>query len=81
MGFSYDTSRQFVNSFLRNYLETDEEEVLKSIIDKAAFVGSVRMIHRMYKRGKPSENAQKTLKQYLSRVAEFTEKLDSLSFL
>ena len=81
MGFSYDTSRQFFNSFLRNYLETDDEEVLKSIIDKAAFVCSVRMIHRMYKRGKPSENAQKTLKQYLSRVAEFTEKLDSLSFL
>lgn len=81
MGFSYDTSVQFFNCFLKHYLKTDDEKRLKEVSEKASVIGYSRMIRRFRKKGEVSEKDRARISRYTAKLAELVNRLDTLDFL
>lgn len=79
MGFSYQTAQQFFSLFLKHYLGTNDESKLKEVTEKASLLCYIRMIHRIRKKRTVSEDENMKIKHYIDRIAELTEKTDSLS--
>ena len=80
MGFSYPVSRQFFDCFLRFYLNTADEARLRDVSEKAAFLAGVRMVHRLHKRGRLTEEESKMAGRYMEMTAELAGRLDTLAF-
>ena len=80
MGFSCRTARQFYGFFLKYYLDTEDEDKLRNVTEKAAFLAYIRMVHRIHKKGEPTGENRKWVDCYLGRIAELAERLDSLAF-
>ena len=80
MGFSYNTSLRFMRQFLMNYLETENEERVNEVAEKASLIGYSRLIRRIRKQRKPSDVDNKLVQHCIERIAALTMKLDSLSF-
>ena len=80
MGFSWDTARRFMRLFLKHYLETEEEERLDEVAEKASLIGYSRLIRKIRKQRKPSEADHLLVQRCVERIAELTEKLDTLAF-
>ena len=80
MGFSYNTSLRFMRQFLMNYLETENEERVNEVAEKASLIGYSRLIRRIRKQRKPSDEDNKLVQHCIERIAALTMKLDSLSF-
>ena len=78
MGFSYDTAKRFYSTFLKHYLETEDEERLQEVTEKASLLGCTRMIRKLRKKGSVSESEREKIDRYLSRIADLTERLDTL---
>ena len=80
MGFSYDIARQFFDLFLRSYLDTEDENRLRDVKDKAAVLAYMRMIHRIRKMGKPSGKDKRAIEHCVEKIGELAARLDSLAF-
>ena len=80
MGFSCETARAFYDCFLRYYLDTEDESRLREVSEKASLLAYTRMIHRIRKRGTLSEQEKESIREYAARIAELTEKLDTLAY-
>lgn len=80
MGFSYETSIKFFRYFMKYYLETDDEERINEVTEKAAVICYTRMIRKLYKKGKPSEDEQKKIKHYTEKLKELTDRISTLVF-
>jgi uncharacterized protein (TIGR02172 family) len=80
MGFSYETAKRFFDTFLKRYLETEDEGILKEVTEKASLLCYVRMIRKLRKKGTPSEEARKRIDACLEKIADLTGRLDSLAF-
>ncbi len=80
MGFSYETALKFFDCFLRLYLNTDDEERLKDVTEKASLIGYSRIIRKYHKNGTVSEKDKKRIKNYLEKIVELTDRLDTLNF-
>ena len=80
MGFSYETSKKFYRSFLKNYLQTEDENRLKEVTEKASVICCTRMIRKLRKKGRPSEEDQKKIAVYVDRLTKLVEKYDTLVF-
>lgn len=80
MGFSYQTSLRFFDCFLKKYLNTDDESKLKEVIEKASFIGNIRLINKLHKHGAPSDADRKIVERCIKNVAGLAEKLDTLTF-
>jgi Ser/Thr protein kinase RdoA (MazF antagonist) len=80
MGFSYDTAKQFFEVFLRRYLDTEDEQRLNDVKEKAAFLCYVRMINKIHKKSTISEEERAIIDRDLSRIAELADRLDTLDF-
>jgi uncharacterized protein (TIGR02172 family) len=78
MGFSYQTSKQFFHSFLKYYLDTDDENKLNEVIEKASLLCYIRIIRKIRKKGSVSEDERQKIQYYIDKIAELTEKIDSL---
>ena len=76
MGFSYQTARQFYRSFLKYYLDTDDEDRLREVTEKASVLCYPRLIRKLRKSGSQPEK----IDRYLQKLTELTEKYDSLAF-
>ena len=79
MGFSYQTSKQFFHSFLKYYLDTDDENKLNEVIEKASLLCYIRIIRKIRKKGSVSESERQKIQYYIDKIAELTEIIDSLS--
>lgn len=79
-GFSYETGRRFFRLFLRHYLGTDSDDRLDEVAEKASLIGCSRMIRKLRGRGELSERDRALIRRCVERIAELTEKLDSLTF-
>lgn len=79
MGFSYQTARQFFHFFLTHYLQTEDENRLREVAEKASLLCYVRMIHRLRKKELLSEEDRKAVDRCLEKVAALTESLDTLA--
>ena len=80
MGFSYDTARRFMRLFLKRYLETEDEERLREVEDKASLIGLSRLIRKIRKQRKPSDKDQWLVLRCVERIDDLADRLDSLAF-
>ena len=79
MGFSYQTAQQFLDSFLKAYLQTEDAGRLAEVKEKASLIGYARLIRKLRKKGTPSEKDGQVIACCLSKISVLTEKLDSLA--
>ena len=80
MGFSYQTALQFFDCFLRKYLETDDEDRLREVKEKASLLCYIRMINKIHKKKELSANDRNMIKNYMERIDRCLKTLDSLAF-
>ena len=79
MGFSYETAKKFFDRFLRHYLDTDDENRLQEVTDKAMILCAIRVIGKFYEKGVEAENRE-IIERNLERLRTLTAKYDTLSF-
>ena len=80
MGFPYEIACEFFGLFLRYYLDTEDENKLREVKEKASLIGYSRMIRKLRKKGEPSEKYRKLINKYMNKLKELTDKLDTLIF-
>ena len=74
MGYSRETSGKFWNMTLKMYLGTEDEEVCRSVAEKAMIIGYTRMLRRAVRRPDDADSPAKIarckemLEQLLNRV-------------
>ena len=77
-GYSYETAGKFWNLALKMYLGTEDEEVCRSVAEKAMVIGYTRMLRRAVRRPNEADSPAKIarckemLAQLLSRVDDLT---------
>jgi hypothetical protein len=64
---------------LKMYLGTEDEEVCRSIAEKAMIIGYTRMLRRALRRPNEAESPAK-IARCKERLAELLEKTDSICF-
>ena len=78
-GYSFETAGKFWNMTLKMYLGTDDEEVCRSVAEKAMIIGYTRMLRRAVRRPNEADSPAK-----IARCKEMLElllaKVDSLAF-
>lgn len=80
MGFSYDTAQAFFRLFLKHYLGTEDEARLNEVTEKASLIGCSRLIRKIRKQREPSGADLRQVRRCVEKIAELTERIDSLSF-
>ena len=80
MGFSYPVAKQFYTCFMKHYLETEDEERINAVTEKASFLCYIRMIHKLHKSKEISEKDRKLMDHYIQKINELADRLDSLVF-
>lgn len=78
-GYDYDTTIRFWKEFLPKYLDTDDEEYIRSVEDKARVVGYTRLAGMLVSKGVLDDPKRK--KEYdcwIAKLAESLERTDSL---
>lgn len=80
MGFSYPTAKRFFDLFLRRYLDTDDEDRLREVTEKASLLCYTRMMRKLRKQRVLSANDNAIAERCRKRIAALTEKLDTLAF-
>lgn len=80
-GFDFETSRTFWNKVLSAYLGTDDEEIIRSVEDKARIVGYTRLIRRLIRRkGMETEEGRTQIEFWTKELLELLDRTDSLIF-
>lgn len=78
-GYTHETARKLWEISLKMYLGTEDDEIFKSISEKAMIIGYIRMLRRAIRRPEESDSAAK-----ISRCKEMLEmlvnKVDTLIF-
>lgn len=81
MGIPYEQAGELWNKILHLYLESDDEEFVQSVADKAALVGLARIMRRSWDLGgMETEDGRKLIEACRARIQELLEKVDSLLF-
>ena len=80
MGFPYKTAHRFFDLFLKRYLETENEDRLREVTEKASLLCYTRLIRKLRKNEAPSEADHRIIDRCLKRINELTARLDTLAF-
>ena len=80
MGFSYEVSKQFFNSFLELYLDTEDEDRIADVIKKASLICYARMVHKLRTKSKMTQDKRELIDLYLKKTAALAEEIDTLTF-
>ena len=80
MGFSYKTSKQFFDTFLRKYLDTEDKDRLKEVKEKASLICYIRMINKIHKKSSLTDEDREIIDRNLKRIGRLVKKLDTLAF-
>ena len=80
MGFSYETAKRFYDSFLRYYLDTEDEDRLSEVTEKASFICYIRMIHNIHKKSKLTPQDREIIMKCMNKLSKLTRKLETLDF-
>ncbi len=79
LGYSYEVGEKFWDMSLKMYLGTDDEDVCRSVAEKAMIIGYTRMLRRAIRRPEDAESPAK-----IARCKEMLEillnKVDTLIF-
>ena len=80
-GFSYELAEKFWYKTLAKYLNTDNEDVIRSVEDKARIVGYTRLIRRSIRRGGLEDKDRKAeIDLWTKELMELLDKTDTLTF-
>ncbi len=78
-GYTHETAEKFWDMSLKMYLGTDDEEVCRSVAEKAMIIGYTRMLRRAIRRPEEADSPDK-----IARCKEMLEvllnKVDTLTF-
>ncbi|MBR5137349.1 MAG: anti-sigma factor antagonist [Clostridia bacterium] len=78
-GYSYETGVEFWEKSLKMYLGTEDEEVCRSVAEKAMVIGYTRMLRRAIRR--PNEaDSPAMIARCKERLAVLLDKIDNLDF-
>lgn len=80
MGFSYRTAKAFFDYFLRYYLGTEDESILKEVKDKASLLGYIRMVNKIHKKSEHSDKDKAMIRYYVKKTEDLCKRLDTLIF-
>ena len=78
-GYSFETAGKFWNMALKMYLGTEDEEVCRSVAEKAMIIGYTRMLRRAVRRPHEAESPAK-IARCKEMLAILLEKTDTLCF-
>lgn len=79
--FSYEIAQKFWHKTLAAYLGTEDEDIIRSVEDKARIIGYTRLIRRSIRRGGLEDKDRKAeIDLWTSELIELLEKTDTLLF-
>ena len=78
-GYPHESAEKFWDMSLKMYLGTDDEEVCRSVAEKAMVIGYTRMLRRAIRRPEEAESPAK-IARCKEMLAILIEKTDSLCF-
>ena len=78
-GYAHESAEKFWDMSLKMYLGTDDEEVCKSVAEKAMIIGYTRMLRRAIRRPEEADSPAK-IARCKEMLAILLEKIDSLCF-
>ena len=78
-GYSFETAGKFWDMALKMYLGTEDEEVCRSVAEKAMIIGYTRMLRRSVRRPNEADSPAK-IARCKEMLAMLLEKTDSLCF-
>ena len=64
--------------FLQDYLGTDDENRINEVAEKASLIGYSRLIRKLRKKMTLSDGDRALISHCVEKIAELTDKLDSL---
>lgn len=79
MGFSCDTAKQFLECFMKRYLDTKDDRRLKEVYEKASMIGYSRLI-RKHRKGTVTDKDREMIKNCVTRISDIVNKYDTLEF-
>ena len=79
MGYDYETANKFWYKALKMYLGTDDDEVCRSVEEKAMIIGYTRMLRRSIRRPEETDSPAR-IARCKQMLAELLNKVDTLTF-
>ena len=81
LGIEYDLAEKFLDRVMRKYLNTDDDTVIKEVMNKARIVGYTKMLRRIVKRNKlETEDGKRRFELFKGELLELLEVTDELDF-
>ena len=78
-GYTFETAGKFFDMSLKMYLETDDDKVCESVLEKAMIIGYTRMLRRAIRRPEEADSPAK-IARCKEMLAVLLEKVDTLDF-
>ena len=78
-GYTHESAEKFWNMSLKMYLGTDDEDVCRSVAEKAMIIGYTRMLRRAVRRPDEADSPAK-IARCKEMLSELIEKVDTLEF-
>ena len=75
-----DTAHAVWHKLLQQYLNTQDEDYIRSVAEKAMVLGYTRLLRRTIRREADTEYGQACIAHYKQRLAQLLERVDSLAF-
>ncbi len=79
LGIPCATCARFFRLFIRHYLETEDEARIRPVTDRAALLGTLRLINRCWKPGELTQQQRCMVDALLGETKKLLERVDSLS--
>ena len=79
MGYDYETANKFWYKALKMYLGTDDDEVCRSVEEKAMIIGYTRILRRSIRRPEEADSPARIVR-CKQMLAELLNKVDTLTF-
>ncbi len=80
-GFDFETSQIFFHKVMKEYLETGDEEWIRSVVDKARIIGYTRLMRReIHRHGLETEEGKAKVEFWKKALGELLEKTETLMF-
>ncbi|WP_049945637.1 phosphotransferase [Butyrivibrio sp. LC3010] len=81
LGYDFDTADRFYKKVLAKYLETEDENKINEVIDKARIIGYTRLIRRSIRRGAlENEQGINKIEFWKKELFELLDVTDTLNF-
>ena len=80
MGLPYETTKYIWKKAITLYLNTDNEDKLKEVEEKAQVIGYARLLRRTIRREADTEHGKKQIALCKERLSDLLKRTDSLAF-